>query len=184
MPANVYTTSPAFRPAIRFHMPDYPEFCPDPETSARTIALRHVRGCRARVRFVRPWAIDCGRSARTRTPQRSGRPRPQPDAGREGGSALPSTFFRTPRDPSVIDIIRGRASWTSTSRTPIAVGSCRTPRRRMPSSRSAATYPAPVPSEWMAAPVVRLRWEARARRRHRTPRTGGTRRVDPTASTT
>ena len=56
-------TSDRFLPQTTFDI-GFPrgraEVCVSPQTSERTIVLRHVRGCVQDVRIIRPFAVDCG----------------------------------------------------------------------------------------------------------------------------
>ena len=36
------------------------DFCPSVESSSRSLVLAHPKGCVEDLRFIRPWAVDCG----------------------------------------------------------------------------------------------------------------------------
>lgn len=114
--ADERVTSRLFRPKVTFTATPRTQgetagdVCPRAHTSARTIVLAHPKGCVQDLRFIRPWAVDCG--AAGDHPDAAGLAaailaipgtRPSADLGDiSSGGDLPKDLFREPYPGRVV----------------------------------------------------------------------------------
>ncbi|HEY6570488.1 MAG TPA: hypothetical protein VIZ22_09370 [Candidatus Limnocylindrales bacterium] len=58
--SRLFQPTLTFRPSPRTPGESAVDLCPSVESSSRSLVLAHPKGCVEDLRFIRPWAVDCG----------------------------------------------------------------------------------------------------------------------------